>query len=114
MKSTGIVKALGCVAAVVLALNVYAQGSSASANTGATAAPASKAANRALARKVHHAMARTRGLDPTHIYVKVLGGAVTLTGSAVSQDQIDQAGKAAQSVEGVTSVTNRLTVRAPT
>ena len=59
-------------------------------------------------------MARTRGLDPTHIYVKVLGGAVTLTGSAVSQDQIDQAGKAAQSVEGVTSVTNRLTVRAPT
>ena len=116
MKALNIVKAAGGVAAIVFALHVNAQASDSAASpaAAAAAAPASKVANRALAKKIRHALARTKGLDPTHIYVKVVSGAVTLSGSASTQDQIELAVKAAQGVDGVTSVNNDLTVRSPT
>lgn len=115
MKNLNIVKVAGGVAiALVFALQANAQTSDTASSPTAAAAPASKAANRALAKKVHHALSRTKGLDPTHIYVKVVGGAVTLTGSAETANQINLAIKAAQGVDGVTAVKNGLTVRSPT
>ena len=116
MKALNIVKAAGGVAAIVFALHVNAQASDSAASpaAAAAAAPASKVANRALAKKIRHALARTKGLDPTHIYVKVVSGVVTLSGSASTQDQIELAVKAAHGVDGVTSVNNDLTVRSPT
>jgi hyperosmotically inducible protein len=114
MKALNIMKVAGGITAVVFALHVNAQASDAAASPAAAAAPLSKAANRALAKKVRHALARTKGLDPTHIYVKVVSGAVSLSGSAETEGQIDLAVKAAQGVDGITSVKNGLTVRSPT
>jgi osmotically-inducible protein OsmY len=114
MNALNIVKVAGGVAAIVFALQVNAQASDSDASPAAVAAPASKVANRALAKKVRHALARTKGLDPTHIFVKVVSGAVTLSGSADTEDEINLAVKAAQGVDGVTSVKNGLTVRSPT
>lgn len=109
MKSVNFLKAIGGVAAVVFALNVYAQASDTA--MAAPAATSSKAANRALTKQVRRALAKTKGLEPTRIYTKAVGGAVTLTGSVPDQGQVDLAGTAAQGVAGVTSVSNKLTVR---
>jgi hyperosmotically inducible periplasmic protein len=117
VKNLNIVQVVGALAAIAFACHANAQASDAAAAPAAPAtssAPSSKAANRALAKKVRHALARTKGLDPTHIYVKVVGGAVTLSGSAATQAEIDLAVKAAQGVDGVESVKNGLTVRSPT
>lgn len=111
MKTPNIVKVIGGIAAIVFALHVNAQTNEAAASPVVAAAPASNAANRALAKKVRHALARTNGLDPTHIYVKVVNGAVRLTGSAETEHQIDLAVKAAQGVAGVIAVKDDLTVR---
>jgi hyperosmotically inducible periplasmic protein len=113
MKAVNMMKAAGAIVAMAFALNVNAQSSDASDSSATATAPASKAGNRALAQKVRHALARTKGLDPTHIYVKVVSGAVTLTGFAETSTQIDLAVKAAQGVNGVTAVKNALTVRSP-
>lgn len=109
MKSVDFLKAIGGVAAVVFALNVYAQASDAA--PAAPAATSSKAANKALVKQVRRALARAKGLEPTRIYTKAVDGVVTLTGSVPDQSQIDIATQAAQGVQGVTSVQNKLTVR---
>ena len=109
MKSVDFLKAIGGAAAVVFALNVYAQASDAA--PAAPAATSSKAANRALVKQVRKALARAKGLEPTRIYTKAVDGVVTLTGSVPEQGQIDIATQAAQGVQGVTSVQNKLTVR---
>ncbi|MFM0169959.1 BON domain-containing protein [Paraburkholderia sediminicola] len=114
MKSVGFLKTLGSVVAMVVACNVYAQASDATA-TGTTAAPAASAkatkkANSQLGRKVRGALAKTQGVDVSNIAVRARGGAVTLTGSVPDQGQIDAAGQAAKGVAGVTSVSNKLTV----
>ncbi|MFL9983927.1 BON domain-containing protein [Paraburkholderia sediminicola] len=114
MKSVGFLKTLGSVVAMVVACNVYAQASDATA-TGTTAAPAASAkagkkANSQLGRKVRSALAKAQGIDVSNIAVRARGGAVTLTGSVPDQGQIDAAGEAAKGVAGVTSVTNKLTV----
>jgi hyperosmotically inducible periplasmic protein len=111
MKSVDFLKAIGGAAAVVFALNVYAQASDAAAPA-APAATSSKAANRALVKQVRKALARAKGLEPTRIYTKAVDGVVTLTGSVPDQSQIDIATQATQGVQGVTSVQNKLTVRA--
>jgi hyperosmotically inducible periplasmic protein len=124
MKHSLLMKAVGLAAVAAFSIGAHAQSGNAAASgamaasqpetsaaSSGTASPASKAANRALAKKVHRALAKARGLDPTHIYVKVRDGAVTLTGSCTSQDQIDLAGKTAQGVAGVSSVSNRLSVK---
>ena len=114
MKSVGFLTPLGSVVAMVVACNVYAQASDATA-TGTTAAPAasakaSKKANSQLGRKVRAAISKAQGVDVSNISVRARGGAVTLTGSVPDQGQIDAAGEAAKGVAGVTSVSNKLTV----
>jgi osmotically-inducible protein OsmY len=109
MKSVDFLKAIGGAAAVVFALNVYAQASDAA--PAAPAATSSKAANKALVKQVRKALARAKGLEPTRIYTKAVDGVVTLTGSVPEQGQIDIATQAVQGVQGVTSVQNKLTVR---
>lgn len=96
------------VSCLLLASTAYAQvaGTEASTSTVTT----SKAANRALAKSVRRALGRTKGLDPTRIYVKAAGGVVTLSGTLRSQLQIDLAGKTADGVEGVDSVINKITI----
>lgn len=113
MKLIHAATAAGAVIAMAFAVNSYAQASAPTDAAMTASAPASKTANRALAKKVRHELARTKGLDPTHIYVKVVGGAVYLTGSCASQQEIDLAGGAAQKVDGVTSVSNKLSVKTP-
>ncbi|WP_027820619.1 BON domain-containing protein [Paraburkholderia bannensis] len=117
MKVIHVAKATTVAFALMLAMGAHAQASDAQANSmpGATAASRKemRVANRALTKKVRHALARTKGLDPTHIYVKAVNGAVILTGNCVSQDQINLAGEIAQKVDGVTSVANKLSVKTP-
>jgi hyperosmotically inducible periplasmic protein len=88
----------------VAALHTYADESSSSAGPASGAPTSDKqqskaakaAANRALSRKV-------RARD----------GAVTLQGTVPDQSQTDRAAEVAKGVEGVTSVKNALSVRAP-
>jgi hyperosmotically inducible periplasmic protein len=118
MKLIQVARVATAAVALTLAMGAYAQASDTSSSDQTMAAPpasgkTAKSANRALAKKVHRALARTKGLDPTHIYVKVGGGAVTLTGSCESQQQIDLAANAAQGVDGVTSVSNKISIKTP-
>ena len=117
MKSVDFLKALGGVVAVVVACNTYAQSSDATSTTGAApAAPSAKTvkkADRTLGRKVRSALAKAQGIDVSSIAVRSRGGAVTLTGSVPDQGQVDKAGEVAKGVDGVTSVSNKLTVVLP-
>ncbi|RZF30793.1 BON domain-containing protein [Paraburkholderia sp. UYCP14C] len=110
MKTVGFLKALGTVVAMVVACSVYAQNSPDTASA-AAAVKSGKAANHELNRKVRHALTKTQGLDVSHIAVRVRGGAVTLSGTVPDQGQADKAAEAAKGVEGVTSVTNKLTTK---
>ena len=117
MKSVDFLKALGGVVAVVIACNTYAQSSDAMGMaSGAMAAPSAKTVkkeNRQLGRKVRGALAKAQGIGVSNISVRARGGAVTLTGSVPDQGQIDKAGDVAKGVDGVTSVSNKLTVVLP-
>jgi hyperosmotically inducible protein len=117
MKSVDFLKALGGVVAVVVACNAYAQSSDAMGASGAAmAAPSAKTVkkeNRQLGRKVRGALAKAQGISVSNISVRARGGAVTLTGSVPDQGQVDKAGDVAKGVDGVTSVSNKLTVVVP-
>jgi hyperosmotically inducible periplasmic protein len=67
-----------------------------------------RAANHTLAKHVRSALYKTKGLVSSGITVLAKDGVVSLTGTVPEQGQIDLAGKAAQSVSGVTSVTNNV------
>lgn len=82
-------------------------GVAASAMTGA-APTASKAADRALRRRVLNALAKAKGLRATGITVRATNGAVILEGGVPEQAQIEQAAAVAKGVPGVTSVNNTL------
>lgn len=114
MKSVAILKTLAAVACVTVACSVYAQDNSAASGAAAAtttkAAPAGKKADRKLGYTVRKALSKAQGIDVSNITVRSRSGAVTLTGSVPTQDQIDQAGQVAQGVAGVKSVTNKLTV----
>ncbi|WP_321904036.1 BON domain-containing protein [Paraburkholderia tropica] len=103
-----------CVAA---SLSAHAQGDNASQTGAAPMHPAtsatSKAADRALANDVRHALraARKQGLKATFIRVRAHDGDVTLTGVVADQKQIDFATSIAQGVSGVRSVTTKITIR---
>lgn len=91
-------------------------GASASDTTGAssassaTTAKAAKAANRKLAHRVETALARTRGLNASGIFVQARAGHITLSGSVPDNDQIPLAVHAAQQVDGVKEVENLLRI----
>jgi len=68
-------------------------------------------ADRELSRSVRRALSRTPGLVVSGIHVQARDGAVQLTGNVPSRAQIQQAGDVTKAVPGVTSVSNRLTLR---
>jgi hyperosmotically inducible periplasmic protein len=115
MKSVAFLKTLTAVACVTVACSVYAQDNSAASGTAATtmsAAPTStKKADRKLGYTVRKALSKAQGVDVKNITVRSRGGMITLTGTVSDQGQIDKAGQVAQGVQGVTSVTNKLSVK---
>ncbi|WP_395070026.1 BON domain-containing protein [Paraburkholderia silvatlantica] len=74
------------------------------------AAPSTKKADRALARAVRRALSRAQGFNVSGVFVRARSGAVTLSGTVRTGDQIRQAEEVTRSVQGVTSVTNKLTL----
>jgi osmotically-inducible protein OsmY len=80
-----------------------------SAPTPASKKAASKA-DRTLARAVRKALAKAQGFDVSNVFVKARSGAVTLSGTVESGDQISQAEQVARGVSGVTSVNNKLSL----
>ncbi len=89
-------------------------GAFAQASDATSAAPAAQSgqppSNHNLTRAVQHALAKTKGLNSTHIAVRAHNGAVSLSGTVPEAGQIDQAGTVAQGVPGVSSVKNLLSV----
>jgi len=61
-----------------------------------------------LAAKVNRAMVRAKELRAQDIQVSVLNAVVTLTGTVPNEGSIVQAGRVAQSVNGVKTVINNL------
>jgi hyperosmotically inducible periplasmic protein len=75
-----------------------------------SASPSAKKADRALAHAVRRALSKAQGLDVSGIFVRARDGAITLSGSVNNSDQIHQAEEVARSVQGVNSVTNKLSL----
>ena len=73
-----------------------------------TASKKATPADRALGKAVRRALGRAQGFDVSGVFVRARGGAVTLSGSVKSGEQIQQAQEIAQSVQGVQSVNNKL------
>ncbi|MEX3953485.1 BON domain-containing protein [Paraburkholderia sp. EG287B] len=69
--------------------------------------------NFALRRKVYAAIAKHKEINAGDISVVVKRGSVTLDGTVADASQIGEATEITKSVAGVTSVTNRLTVKEP-
>ncbi|PRX32178.1 BON domain-containing protein [Paraburkholderia sp. BL18I3N2] len=89
-----------------------AQGASAMAGSG-SAAPTGRKADRALRRKVYAAIGKYKEINAGDISVIAKDGAVTLNGTVTEAAQIDKAEAITRGVPGVTSVTNKLTVKKP-
>lgn len=95
-----------------------AQAQSASAPMDTSMAPAATQAaptsatktDRALARAVRRALSRAQGFNVSGVFVRARSGAVTLSGTVRTGDQIRQAEEVTRSVQGVTSVSNKLTL----
>ncbi|MBY4714910.1 MULTISPECIES: BON domain-containing protein [Burkholderiales] len=115
------------IAALILAASGHAwsqPGQAASAPVGMPAASASTAesvaapagtrkANRALRRKVYAAIGKYKKISAGNVSVVVRGGAVTLSGTVTDAAQVNEVAQIAKGVQGVTSVTNKLTVQKP-
>jgi hyperosmotically inducible periplasmic protein len=76
----------------------------------ATGKKAASKADRALARSVRRALTKAPGFNVSNVYVRASSGAVTLSGTVDSGDQIGQAEQVTHTVSGVTSVSNKLTL----
>lgn len=116
MKAVDMLKALGVVLCVAVASSAYAQSSDATPDSSANAAATKKVTkkvDRKLGLDVRKALSKAQGFDVSHVYVRARGGAVTLSGTVPDGSQIDQAAEVAKGVAGVTSVTNKITLRAP-
>jgi osmotically-inducible protein OsmY len=88
-------------------------GSSVSASNPAPSKKSVRVANRAFSKTVQKALFRTKGLEDTTIAVfgNAKTGHVTLAGQIESDDQEGLAVDAAKKVQGVTSVSSKLTLR---
>lgn len=118
MKAINTFKLMGGALIVVVSVNAWSQTSeSAATSTQSTMAPAgegsaksARQANRALSKKVLHALSKG-GVSTSRMNVIAKGGAVTLAGSVSDSSQIDKAAQLAKGVPGVTSVKNSLTLK---
>jgi hyperosmotically inducible periplasmic protein len=103
-----------CAACCALTLPSFAQPgeeSPASSAVGTSTHPVqTKKSDRTLARNVRRALGHVQGLDAQGIRVIAQHGAVTLSGTVRTTDAMSEAERAARSVDGVRSVTNRLTL----
>lgn len=88
------------------------QGASEMAASGA-AAPVGRKADRALRRRVYAAIGKAKEISAGDISVTAKDGSVTLNGTVTEAAQIGKAEAIARGVPGVTSVTNKLTVKKP-
>ncbi|WP_321922347.1 BON domain-containing protein [Paraburkholderia guartelaensis] len=104
-------------------IHVWAQASESEARTvskgtateasGSITQTSSRKDNFALRRKVYAAIGQHKEINAGTISVVVKRGAVTLDGTVVDASHIGEVTQIAQGVPGVTSVTNRLTVKTP-
>ncbi|CAM2188011.1 hyperosmotically inducible periplasmic protein [Paraburkholderia sacchari] len=99
-------------AVVFTSVSAYPQEGSASVPTNQST-KAGRAADRALSKKVRTALVKAKIVDSSGITVRAKNGSITLEGSVREQSEIEHAGEVAQSVSGVTSVRNALTIRQP-
>ena len=117
MKAIHATKLAGSALLVVASISDYAQASDATAPDTSTTAgdkqqyKTTKAANRALQKKVRAALSKAKGVSVANITVRARDGAVTLQGTVPEQAQSDKAAEVAKGVAGVTSVKNALSVR---
>jgi osmotically-inducible protein OsmY len=118
MKAIRTFKLISGALIVVVSINASSQTSeSASTSTQSSMAPesggsakATRQANRALNKKVLHALSKG-GVNTSRINVIAKGSAVTLAGSVTDASQIDKAAEIAKGVPGVSSVKNSLTFK---
>jgi hyperosmotically inducible protein len=114
VKTVGILSALCLTVAVAMPVAAYAQASDAMAGMDNGSMPSGKKAaskaDRALARAVRRALTKAQGFNVSNVYVRARSGAVTLSGTVDTGDQIAQAEQVAHTVSGVTSVSNKLTL----
>ncbi|MCA8348480.1 BON domain-containing protein [Burkholderia cepacia] len=106
---------------VVVACFVYFSGVHAQSASGAvpmvgqaTAEPGTKAIraeNKRLCKEIRKALVKSRKLDTQNIAVICRSGVVTLAGTVPEQGQVDIAVAVANSIAGVQSVINALTIR---
>ncbi|EIF33479.1 putative periplasmic or secreted lipoprotein [Burkholderia sp. Ch1-1] len=89
-----------------------AQSASAMTASGTVASKGRKA-DRALRRRVYAAIGKNKGISAGDISITAKDGAVKLNGTVTEAGQIGEAEVIARSVPGVTSVTNRLSVKKP-
>ena len=117
MRVIGATGMIGVMTGMIIATHAIAQ--SGSEQVGAMSADraavvrisSTSDADRELSRSVRRALSRTPGLVVSGIHVQARDGAVQLTGNVPSRAQIQQAGDVTKAVPGVTSVSNRLTLR---
>jgi osmotically-inducible protein OsmY len=118
MKAIKTFKLIGSALIVVVSISAWSQTSeSAATSTQSSMAPAgggsgkaARQANRALSRKVLHALSKG-GVNTSRINVLAKGGAVVLAGSVTDPALSDKATELAKGVPGVTSVKNALTLK---
>jgi hyperosmotically inducible periplasmic protein len=89
-----------------------ARGASEMAASGAMA-PVGRKADRVLRRRVYAAIGKDKEISAGDISVIAKDGAVTLNGTVTEVAQIGRTDAIARGVSGVTSVTNKLTVKKP-
>jgi hyperosmotically inducible periplasmic protein len=73
--------------------------------------PTGKQADRALRHKVYAAIGKEKAINAGDISVRAKNGAVTLNGSVSDATQVAKVEEIARGIPGVTSVTNKLTVK---
>ncbi len=113
---------IGCAACALIAIGMasaYAQEQTVNtfapsqvAISQASSPKAARKANRLLAKSVRSTLVKVKGLDASNIVVDAKNGDILLGGSVPDASQIPLAASAAQSVAGVKSVKNSMTIKA--
>ncbi|WP_321937720.1 BON domain-containing protein [Paraburkholderia sp. J8-2] len=123
MKTKKVIRIAGAALIALASVHTWAQpGASEASGTSNVAAVATsggmtskdiRKANRVLRRKVYAEIVKHKEINAGDISVVARSGAVTLDGTVVDASQIDKVAEIARGVAGVTSVTNRLSVKKP-